>query len=118
MNFLVDVNASGVVSSWLVERGHDVAQVKSIDPAMKDEEVLAWAIREKRIIVTTDQDFEEMIWRERKQHTGLLRLENLPRLARIELLEYVFAHYEKELAAGSILIATSRKIRIRSVSAM
>ncbi len=64
MKFLVDVNASGAVARWLVGRGHDVVQVAEKDPRMRDEEILSWAINEQRIIVTTDQDFEEMIWRE------------------------------------------------------
>jgi UDP-glucose 4-epimerase len=27
MNFLLDVNASGIVAHWLIQRGHDVAEV-------------------------------------------------------------------------------------------
>lgn len=64
-------------------------------------------------MVTTDQDFEEMIWREGKPHAGVLRLENLPREKRKKLLEDMLAHYAQELASGAIIIATSRKIRIR-----
>ena len=45
---------------------------------MADGDILAWAVQEQRISVTTDVDFEEMIWREGKAHCGLLRLENLP----------------------------------------
>jgi len=61
MRFLVDVNASGMVARWLRERGHDVALVAEKNPRMRDEEILDWAINERRIIVTTDQDFEKMI---------------------------------------------------------
>ncbi|MEA3407256.1 MAG: hypothetical protein U9R48_04160, partial [Chloroflexota bacterium] len=43
-----DVNASGVVASWLAERGHNVARVADRDPKMPDQEVLRWPIREKR----------------------------------------------------------------------
>lgn len=59
MKFLVDVNASGAVARWLRDMGHDVAWVAEKDPRMRDEEILQWAVREGRIIVTTDQDFEE-----------------------------------------------------------
>ncbi len=62
---------------------------------------------------TTDQDFEEMIWREKRQHEGVLRLENLPRVERLSLLEYVLNHHSQDLASGVIIIASSRKIRIR-----
>ena len=66
MKFLVDVNASGPVARWLANTGHDVRRVAERNPRMRDEEILRWAVREQRIIVTTDQDFEKMIWREGK----------------------------------------------------
>jgi predicted nuclease of predicted toxin-antitoxin system len=113
MKFLLDVNASGSVAQWLRDHGHDVLLVADVDPRMEDEKVLQWALREKCILITTDQDFEEMIWRENKQHEGLLRLENLPRVERLSLLEYVLNHHMEDLASGAIVIASSRKIRIR-----
>ena len=117
MKFLVDVNASGAVARWLAEMGHDVVQVAEKDPRMPDEEILRWAVREERVIVTTDRDFEEMIWREGKAHCGVLRLENLPRAERKRLLEDVMAHYAEELKAEAIVIAQSKKVRIRRLPA-
>jgi predicted nuclease of predicted toxin-antitoxin system len=113
MKFLVDVNASGAVARWLLEMGHDVEQVAAKDPRMRDEEILNWALREGRIIVTTDQDFEAMIWRQGKTHCGVLRLENLPRAERKALLEDVLARHSQLLESGAIVIASSLKIRIR-----
>jgi predicted nuclease of predicted toxin-antitoxin system len=78
MKFLLDVNASGSVASWLVEHGHDVLQVRDVDARMEDDKVLQWALMEERILLTRDQDFEEMIWREGRRHKGVLRIENLP----------------------------------------
>ena len=62
MNFLLDVNASGDLARWLIELGHDVVKVSEKNPRMTDDKILRWALREHRIIVTTDNDFEEMIW--------------------------------------------------------
>lgn len=83
MKFLVDVNATGMLSQWLIERGHDVAEVTKRDRCMSDEAIMRWAVDEQRVIVTTDQDFEERIWRENQPHCGVLRLENLPRTHRM-----------------------------------
>ena len=113
MKFLLDVNTSGSLAGWLIERGHDVIQVRDVDARMTDDKVLQWALQEERIIITTDQDFEEMIWRENKQHKGVLRIENLPRGERLSLLEYVMRQHGSDLAAGAIVIASSRKIRVR-----
>jgi predicted nuclease of predicted toxin-antitoxin system len=113
MKFLVDVNASGAIVTLLKVLGHDVAQVVAIDERMSDDAILQWALTEGRIILTTDQDFEEMIWRERRAHYGVLRLENLPRAARRALLEETLAHHGQALEAGAIVIATTRKVRVR-----
>ena len=113
MNFLLDVNASGAVASWLIQLGHGVVEVGQKDPRMSDNEILSWAVRESRIIVTTDNDFEEMIWRQGKPHCGILRLENLPRSERIALLHDVLDCHSLDLESGAIVIALSTKIRVR-----
>ena len=114
MKFLTDVNASGILARWLQNLGHDVVRVAERDPRMLDEDILTWAVEEDRIVVTTDQDFEEMIWREGKFHKGVLRLENLPRKERKILLRDVMMYHAEDLSSEAIVIATSRKIRIRN----
>ena len=113
MKFLIDVNASGSVATWLIDQGHDVALVSTKNPRMPDEEILTWAVLEHRIIVTTDKDFEEMIWHQGKRHCGVLRLENLPRQQRIALLRDTLNLYGNELESGAIVIASTHKFRIR-----
>ena len=113
MRFLLDVNASGAVRLLLVQLGHDVELVSDVDPRMADDDILAWARREERIVLTTDQDFEEMIWREQRSHCGVLRLENLPRQERLALLRDVLSVHQQALETGAIVIAQSRKIRVR-----
>ncbi len=116
MDFLLDVNASGAVARWLIDRGHNVAEVGQTDPRMSDDKILNWAVRERRIIVTTDNDFEEMIYRQGKLHCGVLRLENLPRSERMTLLNDVLDSHAKDLEAGAIVIALRAKFRIRKRS--
>jgi predicted nuclease of predicted toxin-antitoxin system len=113
MKFLIDVNASGTISDWLTAQSHDVAKVADRNPRLPDEEILMWASSEDRIIVTTDKDFEEMIWRQKKSHRGILRLENLPRKERMELLRDTLAHHGDDLEKGAIVIATTSKYRVR-----
>ena len=113
MKFLVDANASGVLATLLADLGHEVVCVKDINPRMGDDEIIAWAVREKRVIVTTDNDFEQMIWLQQKKHCGVLRLENLPRLERKQLLQEVLINHSQDLELGAVVIATKQKIRIR-----
>jgi predicted nuclease of predicted toxin-antitoxin system len=114
MKFLVDVNASGSLSQWLREQGHDVVQVSNRDSRMSDEDILSWAVEEQRIIVTTDSDFEEMIWRQAKSHRGVLRLESLPRDERKSLLKDALDRHRNDLVNGAIVIADSKKYRVRN----
>jgi predicted nuclease of predicted toxin-antitoxin system len=116
MRFLLDMNASGALLSLLLDFGHNVACVQDVDRKMSDTDILAWAVREKRIIITTDSDFEQMIWVQDSLHCGVLRLENLPRSERISLFQDVLASYGQDLESGAVVIATKQKIRIRRKS--
>jgi hypothetical protein len=52
MNFLLDVNASGIVARWLIQLGHDVAEVGQKDPRMSDNEIVKW-LTERALISNT-----------------------------------------------------------------
>src|SRR2546423_1557311 len=65
MRFLANENVPGSAVTALIEAGHDVAWVRTAAPGSKDEEVLAWAVREARVLLTFDQDFGELAWRAR-----------------------------------------------------
>jgi predicted nuclease of predicted toxin-antitoxin system len=116
MKFLLDVNASGSLARWLIELGHNVVKVSERDPRMRDDDILDWAARERRVIVTTDKDFEEMIWRQGKSHCGVLRLENLPRSERRALFHEVLEYHSQDLESGAIVIASTARFRIRKAT--
>lgn len=107
------MNAGGPLADHLETEGYDVELVSRVDLRMSDDDILRWALAEKRIIVTTDSDFDQMIWLQRREHCGVLRLENLPRLERMALFKEALADHLQILIEGSIVIATQRKIRIR-----
>jgi predicted nuclease of predicted toxin-antitoxin system len=110
MKLLIDVNVGGSVTEWLINSGHDVVEVRDIDCKMTDKTILDRAVKENRIIITTDNDFEKMIWQQQKAHRGVLRLENLPRSERMELIKDVFIHHEKDLLSGYIVIENKTNI--------
>ena len=113
MKFLLDANVAGSVSEYLQESGYDVAEVINEDPRMTDKAILTWAVKENRIIVTTDKDFEEMIWQQGRNHCGILRIENLPRSERMALVKDVLMQHAEDIKSGLIVIATQKKYRIR-----
>ena len=113
MRFLLDVNAGRAIADLLLELGHDVELVALVDSGMADGEILDWAIREERIIITTDSDFDQMVWLQQRQHFGILRLENLPRAERMLLFQEVLENHLRDLEDGAIVIAKRQRIRVR-----
>jgi hypothetical protein len=60
MRFLANENFPGAAVSALIAAGHDVVWVRDAHPGMSDPDVLAWAAREERILLTFDKDFGEL----------------------------------------------------------
>ncbi len=63
MRFLADENFPGGAVRALRDMGVDVAWVREGAPGAMDEEVLAWAVREERVLLTFDKDFGELACR-------------------------------------------------------
>jgi predicted nuclease of predicted toxin-antitoxin system len=59
--------------------GHDVSYIAELQPGIGDDEVFAIAEADAAIVVTTDKDFGELVFRQGLAHHGvvLLRLHGL-----------------------------------------
>jgi len=60
MRFLANENIPGTAVAALIAAGHDVAWVRNMAPGMSDPDVLAWAKRDERTLLTFDKDFGEL----------------------------------------------------------
>jgi predicted nuclease of predicted toxin-antitoxin system len=60
MRFLANESIVGAAVAALDAAGHDIAWVRLAAPGMSDDAVLAWAARERRILLTFDKDFGEL----------------------------------------------------------
>ena len=63
MRFLANENFPGAAVAALAAAGHDVVWVRTAAPGTTDPDVLAWATREERILLTFDKDFGELATR-------------------------------------------------------
>lgn len=113
MRFLLDVCAGGRLRTWLEDLGHDVVEVRSRNSSLGDEEVLAWAWKEKRIIVTVDKDFGELAVKRGQAHCGIIRLPDLSFTERKTLMERILSRHITDLETGNIITASRTRIRIR-----
>ena len=113
MRFLVDESTGPVVANWLIEKGHDVLSVYEGLRGKPDEEVLERGVEERRIVITNDKDFGEMIYREGHAHQGviLLRLGDERSANKIAALERLLADHADRLAERFVVV-TENRIRI------
>lgn len=114
MRFLLDESADARLAPWLRSLGHDVTAIAVDHPAsLADLQVLAIARRERRILITDDRDFGEMIFAQGFPHAGViyLRLGEYADLGtRIERLTHVLAHHAGQLDA--FLVVTPDRVRV------
>lgn len=62
MRLLIDEALQDAVAPLLAEEGHDTRHVRLLDmTGSTDDEVMAAALREGRVLVTTDTDFGTML---------------------------------------------------------
>lgn len=78
MRFLADENFPSAAARQLEDLGHDVVRVGSASPGQSDAEVVAWAARDERIILTFDKDFGEIAGRAGLPATSGVILIRLP----------------------------------------
>ena len=60
MRFLANENSPGAAVTALIAAGHDVVWLRNTAPGMSDPDVLAWARRDQRILLTFDKDSGEL----------------------------------------------------------
>jgi predicted nuclease of predicted toxin-antitoxin system len=112
MKFLVDVCTGHTLAQWLRSQGHDVLEVRDRDSKMNDEDILAWATHQERVLVTMDKDFSEPTILRAKPHAGIVRLENLPRKDRIQHLAAILEVHAEDLINNAIIMQRGRKVRV------
>ena len=70
MRFLANENFPLRSVRILEEHGHDVTAVARVAPGAKDREVLMWASREQRLILTFDRDYGELVYGHKRPVPG------------------------------------------------
>jgi predicted nuclease of predicted toxin-antitoxin system len=117
MRFIVDESTGTAVVEYLRSVGHDVLAVAEAMPQAKDMDILARAVRERRILVTNDKDFGELVFRNGRAHHGVvvLRLRDESPGNRVRVMKAVLKQYADRLA-GHFTVATEGGVRVRPVN--
>lgn len=113
MKLLLDTCVWGKAKEALTEAGHDVEWSGDWEEDPGDEEILAMADRDGRILVTLDKDFGELAIVRDLPHHGILRLANFSARRQAEVCSRALDLYGKELLAGAVVTAEPGRFRVR-----
>jgi predicted nuclease of predicted toxin-antitoxin system len=114
LKFLVDVSVGMGVHNWLKQGGFDSVAVRDVDASMPDVDILAWAKREQRVVVTMDKDFGELVFHSGESHAGvlLLRLEDAKSDEKVRIVEEIITNYGDQLV-DHFAVYQDGRLRIR-----
>jgi predicted nuclease of predicted toxin-antitoxin system len=114
VTFLADENISRQVIARLRDAGHDVLSVSESLAGASDADVLTLAESEARALLTEDQDFSELIVRQRLPVPGvvLLELHRLSSAAEAEVVAGVVAAHQARIL-GSVVVIEPGRVRHR-----
>jgi predicted nuclease of predicted toxin-antitoxin system len=113
MKVLLDTCVWGGAKSDLQAAGFDVLWTGDLASDPGDENILAQAQLEKRILITLDKDFGELAIRLRLPHCGILRLVNISAKQQAAVSKQVLTQHGEELARGAIITVEAGRVRIR-----
>lgn len=114
MNLFADESVDRPIVERLRRDGHDVVYVAELAPGIVDNEVLQGANSRSAVLVTTDKDFGELVFRQGALHSGvvLVRLAGLANETKAEIVAEVCRLRETELI-GSFTVVSPGQVRIR-----
>ena len=116
LKFLIDESVGTKPSEFLNRAGYDSISISEKFSGAEDKFVLSKARKEKRIIITNDKDFGELIFYQKLNTYGiiLLRLSNESAENKIEVIENFLSKYSSKIW-GNFIVITDDKIRIRKI---
>ena len=113
MNLLLDSCVWGGVKQELLREGHDVVWMGDAAQDPGDHEVLAQAVAQRRILITLDKDFGELIFLGKQSHCGVIRLVEIPSREQGAIILRVLATLASELEHKALITANTKRIRVR-----
>lgn len=113
MKLLLDTCVWGKARQELEAAGHDVIWTGEWAKDPGDEQILALAYSESRILVTLDKDFGELAIVYGKPHSGIIRLVNISARQQGQVCLRVLSLYGAELLSGGIATVEVGRLRLR-----
>jgi predicted nuclease of predicted toxin-antitoxin system len=112
MKVLANAHISRLIFEFLCEQGHDCVHAEYVRAAMPDDELLRLSVDERRVLLTADKDFGELIFRRMMPAVGVILLR-----FRVPTEADRFALFRKHWPAiarcveGHFVVVTNRRVR-------
>lgn len=112
MRFIVDECTGPRVAQWLRQHQYEVFSIFDESRGASDNEILSKAFSENWVLITNDKDFGELVYREQRQHHGVvfLRLADERSAAKIMALEKLLSQYANRLP-DAFVVVTDTQVR-------
>jgi len=113
MRFLADESCDFSVVRALRTARHDVGAVAEVAPGAPDEIVIDLALRDKRILLTEDKDFGQLVYAAGKTSVGVILI-RFPASARAALPQAILdlIKAQKEQLVGCFAVVQPSRVRI------
>ena len=97
----------------LTEGGHDVLSALEENPRAADEELLALAMEENRILITEDKDFGELVFVRRLPHPCIIRFVEMQVSEKVTAMRELIESHTDAMREGTLIVVTRNRVRIR-----
>lgn len=114
MKLLLDSCVWGGALRELEEAEYDTVWSGNWAKDPGDEEIIAYAYREDRVLITLDKDFGELAILRGIPHHSIIRLVNFSARDQASICKHILTLYEEELKSGAIITAEPWRVRIRT----
>ena len=115
MRFLLDVcAASRTFQKALADDGHDVLSALDGHAQAVDEELLALAFREDRVLITKDKDFGRLVVVQRLPHPCTIRFAGLRLTEQITAIHDLIKNESAPIRDRALIMVTRDRVRIRA----
>lgn len=116
MKFLVDEALQDAVAHYLADAGHDATHIRLLGLAgHTDDEVMALALVEGRVLVTTDTDFGTILALTGAAGPSVVLMRGLGDAAheRVAVILHVLPRIEDVLSEGAVVVIEEDRYRVR-----
>lgn len=112
IRFIADVNIEKSVIDFLIDAGYDVKWIPEYNCGICDDELLQMALKEKRILITNDKDFGELVFLQKKASSGIIlfRIKGQKVEYKVNLMKKLLLNFSDKLIKYFVII-TEKKLR-------